>query len=694
MEALTPIKMPELTGSGMLEETLPDSTSPIFARVLAQQAAKAGPGLEPAAANSDGAGKGLLRGGNEETLLNEAVEGPCCGDQLLGQVAPVLIPPSLVTGAIQDPPFPSGTANRGPNFSGTVAPGPEPGRPADSGPRPLIAPAAASEGGLKMTGGEGNLSAVLTAPVNFLNSPPSGDTASIPDGVPDGSRPPTKPGFATAAPETEKPFQGLVLDKGKAVQPSSANGAGDLNIAKPSQPVGPETAGENDGRGFEAVEVFREDPSPFPSPQARSAGRISVATELGRSPTVLAEGFPPENPSPYPGAGSKESPKPILSDPAGIRLPEANPAREVPLQGMTDLKSVLSATSGATGQAPAGGPLRTFPGENHSAADPEPLFSATQTKAALDRPPAAENLNRPADAQRGPGTPAASGPGIPANFFTEEIKVGTGMKAAKNPAAVFRAAAPDFSLAAKALAPEEAVPEKMALFPAAGERAQTAPPATEWPGMVGADEGAPAGFEGPVPAPAEGPSTLNIPLPVEPGMAAGRSPGPGPIETELKISNPLFKELFSEPAEGKNPLYKQIGQGLVWSLQRGEDKIQLTLDPPQLGTIFLELHRKGQTVEAQVWTDNPGTKGLLDSQQGQLQRALEQEGFRLDRFEVAVQPDLKSFQEGRWAQGRQPAWSGPQGRNGENPEETARSPMSEQNLSRFQSGNQFIDTWI
>jgi flagellar hook-length control protein FliK len=165
-------------------------------------------------------------------------------------------------------------------------------------------------------------------------------------------------------------------------------------------------------------------------------------------------------------------------------------------------------------------------------------------------------------------------------------------------------------------------------------------------------------------------------------------------ETASKINGPASSAAFTDRAEERQPLFRQVSRGLVWSLHRGEEKIQITLDPPHLGTIFLELHRNRQTVEAQVWTDNPATKGLLETQQGQLHKALEQEGFRLDRFEVAVQPDLKSFSEERWAQGRHPVWEGLREQGREGADERARPGALEKNVSRFQNGNRYIDTWI
>ena len=120
------------------------------------------------------------------------------------------------------------------------------------------------------------------------------------------------------------------------------------------------------------------------------------------------------------------------------------------------------------------------------------------------------------------------------------------------------------------------------------------------------------------------------------------------VEGPPKGSPEWIKEALS--------VYQQYSKGLLRTLQQSGDRIQLTLDPPQLGSILMEITRDRNLVTAHLWTENPLTKELLDFSQGQLQKTLELDGFKLDRFEVLVQPDLKSFQDGRWFGGRQPAW--------------------------------------
>ena len=141
-------------------------------------------------------------------------------------------------------------------------------------------------------------------------------------------------------------------------------------------------------------------------------------------------------------------------------------------------------------------------------------------------------------------------------------------------------------------------------------------------------------------------------------------------------------------------VYQQFSKGLLRSLQHSGERIQMTLDPPQLGSILLEINRDRNFVTAHLWTDNPLTKELLDFSQGQLQKTLELDGFKLDRFEVLVQPDLKSFQEERWFGGRQPGWENSRPGGGRASPEGLILTAPEKATLRFSQGNQYVDTWV
>jgi hypothetical protein len=92
-------------------------------------------------------------------------------------------------------------------------------------------------------------------------------------------------------------------------------------------------------------------------------------------------------------------------------------------------------------------------------------------------------------------------------------------------------------------------------------------------------------------------------------------------------------------------ILQQISKKLIWSVRNGEEKIKLQLEPPQLGSLYIEIGRQKGVLQATMWTNNQVTKELLESHQVELQRILKQDGFHLGQFDVFVNPNMKSFQE-------------------------------------------------
>jgi hypothetical protein len=100
-----------------------------------------------------------------------------------------------------------------------------------------------------------------------------------------------------------------------------------------------------------------------------------------------------------------------------------------------------------------------------------------------------------------------------------------------------------------------------------------------------------------------------------------------------------------QPSKTENlDLSQQIAEKLIWSISNNKEEIRLTLDPPQLGNLFIELHRDKEEIKATLWADNPKTKEILENNQFQLQKTLEGHGFKLEKYDVFVQNDMKSFQ--------------------------------------------------
>ncbi len=111
-------------------------------------------------------------------------------------------------------------------------------------------------------------------------------------------------------------------------------------------------------------------------------------------------------------------------------------------------------------------------------------------------------------------------------------------------------------------------------------------------------------------------------------------------------------EVRLEGTTGPNQLQKpevseQISQKMLWSFSQNEEKFRLLLDPPHLGSIYLEIQRDKEQVKATLWAENPHTKQVLEANQISIQKIIESEGFSLESFNVFVEQDLGAFQESR-----------------------------------------------
>lgn len=94
-------------------------------------------------------------------------------------------------------------------------------------------------------------------------------------------------------------------------------------------------------------------------------------------------------------------------------------------------------------------------------------------------------------------------------------------------------------------------------------------------------------------------------------------------------------------------IYQQVGERVLWLIRNQEERIRMSLDPPELGHLFLEIHRTKENIQTTLYTDNPVTKVTLESSQREIQRIIESEGFKMERFDVLVQQDLSRFQDRR-----------------------------------------------
>jgi len=105
---------------------------------------------------------------------------------------------------------------------------------------------------------------------------------------------------------------------------------------------------------------------------------------------------------------------------------------------------------------------------------------------------------------------------------------------------------------------------------------------------------------------------------------------------------------------GHVDLYQQIAEKVIWSIKNNTERIRLRLDPPQMGNLLIELHRDKDEIKATLWADNPKTKEIFENNQFQLQKTLEEHGFKLEKYDVFLQNETGSFQ----GKGEEPGFHG------------------------------------
>jgi len=70
-------------------------------------------------------------------------------------------------------------------------------------------------------------------------------------------------------------------------------------------------------------------------------------------------------------------------------------------------------------------------------------------------------------------------------------------------------------------------------------------------------------------------------------------------------------------------LPEQVVQRIIWSIRNQEERIKLTLNPPDLGHLYIEISRSKENIHATLWAENVAAKTALETGQHQIQRIME-----------------------------------------------------------------------
>ena len=107
------------------------------------------------------------------------------------------------------------------------------------------------------------------------------------------------------------------------------------------------------------------------------------------------------------------------------------------------------------------------------------------------------------------------------------------------------------------------------------------------------------------------------------GTAAGLRPTGQPISHSEQVEQAFRAQMASRL------------QPAIESAQWGETKVQIDLDPPELGALRVSIHRGAQGVQVSILTDNAGSTQLLESNLRELVDSLQQVGVDLQDVNVS-----------------------------------------------------------
>jgi flagellar hook-length control protein FliK len=84
-------------------------------------------------------------------------------------------------------------------------------------------------------------------------------------------------------------------------------------------------------------------------------------------------------------------------------------------------------------------------------------------------------------------------------------------------------------------------------------------------------------------------------------------------------------------------IMEQIEESAAKMLKKGPGRIVITLEPPNLGTLNVDVKVHNDMVRLVLIADNHEVKQVLQTNLDQLKTALQDQGLNMDRFDVLVQ---------------------------------------------------------
>ena len=103
------------------------------------------------------------------------------------------------------------------------------------------------------------------------------------------------------------------------------------------------------------------------------------------------------------------------------------------------------------------------------------------------------------------------------------------------------------------------------------------------------------------------------------------------------ISSALGRGIDNPTPVRPQAVVSQVLEGATQILRNGSERMVMTLQPPRLGTLDLDVVVENNTVKMVMLADNQEVKQMLQAGMDDLRNALQERGFQVDRLEVLVQ---------------------------------------------------------
>ena len=114
---------------------------------------------------------------------------------------------------------------------------------------------------------------------------------------------------------------------------------------------------------------------------------------------------------------------------------------------------------------------------------------------------------------------------------------------------------------------------------------------------------------------------------------------PNPFETKLAVPVAATNEVSK--SEHKPTTVPELFRKVESMVHHGGGKMTVSLNPPALGHVEIQVTTRGRNVEIQMRSENNLAKSTLESQLGQLRHSMQVQDLNLSKLEVQVSHDMR-----------------------------------------------------